>query len=212
MTHEKASADILNPQLPASGGGDAPGVWIARLRARLDPATAPDGPAQESKAETAAVLAPLTVRDGRLHVILTLRPDTLPRHPGQVCFPGGRIHAGEDAAAAALRETHEEIGVAPDQVELLGRWEATSTLGAVRIAPFAGLVDPRAVPRPCPREVADMFAAPLDFLLDPANRGETMRRAPDGTERRVAVIRYGGYSIWGATAAMLDALRARIGE
>lgn len=214
MMHRKASALNLNfPQGDGQAGARAPEAWLERMRARLDPpgaaatAAAPAGP----QAQRAAVLAPLVLREGRLHVILTVRPDDLPRHAGQICFPGGRMHHDDaSSAAAALRETHEEIGVAPHEVELLGRWEDFDTIGGFRVSPFAGLVREGAIPRPCPREVAEIFTAPLDFLMDPANHSrEWLER--DGERRYFTAIRYRHYHIWGATAGMLRGLAQRLG-
>lgn len=209
MTPRNASADLASPlRRDGAGAHRPPEDWIARLRGRLD---APRmGPAHDNPAMEAAILAPLILRDSALHVILTVRPDDLPSHPGQISFPGGRIHAGETAADAALRETHEEIGVEPHQVELLGAWEPIVTVLGMRVTPFAGLVDPQAVPRACPREVAEIFTAPLDFLMDPANQRAGTREW-QGETRPVIAIPYGGYNIWGATASMLHALAKRIG-
>ncbi len=185
-------------------------AWTALMRARLDPVRPCDAPDCGADETAAAVLAPLVLREGELHVILTVRPDTLPRHAGQICFPGGRIHHDDaDAAAAALRETHEEIGVAPHSVDLLGRWEAQGTGQGFRVTPFAGLVDPAAALAACPREVAEIFEAPFAFLMDPANHSEESMESAQGV-RRFSVIRYGDYTIWGATAAMLRALWRRL--
>lgn len=213
MTHRNASALNLNSlQAAGQAGAHAPEAWLDRMRRRLDPQAVRQGAAAEGaepQAGRAAVLAPLVLRDGRLHVILTVRPDDLPSHPGQISLPGGRIHAGETAADAALRETHEEIGIAPHQVELLGAWEPIVTVFGVHVTPFAGLVHADAVPRACPREVAEIFTAPLDFLLDPANHAQEWLER-DGKRRHFTAIRHEGRYIWGATAAMLGALSARL--
>jgi 8-oxo-dGTP pyrophosphatase MutT (NUDIX family) len=216
MTPRNASADIGSaPRRDSALVRPAPEDWIARLRARLDPpdqaaaapALTPD-PDIDVVAE-AAVLAPLVLREGALHVILTVRPEGMPRHPGQISFPGGRLHGSESAAAAALRETHEEIGVAPHHIDLLGGWEPIVTISGMRVTPFAGLVHAEAAPCPCPREVAELFTAPLDFLMDPANHVQELREWR-GRTRPVTAIPYGAYHIWGATAAMLRALSERI--
>jgi 8-oxo-dGTP pyrophosphatase MutT (NUDIX family) len=214
MTHRNASADILNlPQGEIGSARRSAAEWIALMRARLDPPTAASEQEEERTGpdpQQAAVLAPLVLNDDRLHVILTVRPLTLPRHAGQICFPGGRIHAEDkDAAFAALRETEEEIGLSPDHIELLGSWDTFDTIGGFRVRPFAGLVDPVATPRADPGEVAEMFTAPFDFLMDPANYSRESLQGPAGV-RYFTAIRFGDYYIWGATAGMLRALSERL--
>ena len=208
------NASALNLNFPQGGGQAEPRAaedWLRLMRRRLDaPGAAAAMESMGPQSARAAVLAPLVLREGRLHVILTVRPEGMPRHAGQVCFPGGRIDPGDaGAAAAALRETHEEIGVAPDQIELLGRWEDVDTIGGFRVTPFAGLVREDAAPRRCPREVAEIFTAPLDFLMDPANHAQESRER-FGVRRSFTAIRYRHYYIWGATAGMLRALSKRL--
>lgn len=226
MSHPKASTQA--PQRTDPGSASAlpslrsPADWTAALRRRLDdpfgpPAASSHGDADlkevaalRAAARPAAVLAPLVERDGALHVILTVRPGTLPRHAGQVCFPGGAMHAADAGLAdAALRETHEEIGVPAAKVELLGQWERYLTGSGFLVTPFVGLVSPDAVPRPCPDEVEEIFTAPLDFLLDPVNHREESRML-QGRRRRFTAIAFGDYYIWGATAEMLRALHVRL--
>lgn len=200
---------------------------LARLRSRLDPiAVAEAGaapaaarsdfdlnggpPSFRPAARPASVLAPLVARQGELWVILTRRADTLARHAGQIAFPGGRLEPGDRTPwAAALREAEEEIGLAPSQVELLGGFDAYETVTGYRIAPYVGVVDPRFAAQPDPREVADVFEAPLAYVLDPA-RLERHWRAWNGARRHFYAIRYGAHYIWGATAGMLKALSDRL--
>src|ERR1700741_2752807 len=90
----------------------------------------------------AAVLVPIVER-AEPTVLFTLRTDHLPTHAGQVCFPGGRVHAGDETPVdTALRETHEEIGVARDHIEVLGCLEAYKTGTGYSMIPCVGFVHP----------------------------------------------------------------------
>ena len=90
-----------------------------------------------------AVLVPLYVDDGELHAVFTRRRDDLKRHPGEISFPGGRRDPGETLVETALREAHEEIGLPPDAVDVLGALEPTPTFVTnYAIYPFVGLIEP----------------------------------------------------------------------
>ena len=115
----------------------------------------------------AAVLVPVIDRPNGATVLLTLRTDHLPSHKGQIAFPGGKIEP-DDASpeAAALRETHEEVGIAPADVDVLGRFAPYLSRTGFEVAPVAGIVRPDVAVRPDPNEVADAFEVPLGFLMD----------------------------------------------
>jgi 8-oxo-dGTP pyrophosphatase MutT (NUDIX family) len=153
--------------------------------------------------KAAAVLVPIIDRPLGATVLLTRRTDHLPDHPGQISFPGGRIEANDaNAAAAALRETREEIGLDEDRVELVGRLDDYAVRTGYLVSPFVGIIRPPFDLDPDPVEVADVFEVPLRFVLDAANhdRGSRMYR---GAERHFHVLPYKGRYIWGATAGML---------
>ncbi|HVO05071.1 MAG TPA: CoA pyrophosphatase [Candidatus Cybelea sp.] len=154
----------------------------------------------------AAVLVPLIDRDGGMTVLLTKRTEHLNDHAGQVSFPGGRIDPEDrDAAAAALREAKEEVGLDPDRVDLVGRLDTYVTRTGFEVTPFVGVVMPPIALVPDPFEVADVFEVPLAFFLDPASR-KTESRVWQGKERFFYVYPWHGYYIWGATAGMLSNL------
>ncbi|MFI5047731.1 MAG: NUDIX hydrolase, partial [Acidimicrobiia bacterium] len=118
----------------------------------------------------AAVLLPLFDEDAEARLVLTRRPDHMPTHQGDVAFPGGKIDRAvdADAAAAALREAHEEIGLAPDLVEIVAELDHLPSFGgAFAIAPFVGIIDGRPELTPAPGEVDRVFDVALSELLGP---------------------------------------------
>jgi 8-oxo-dGTP pyrophosphatase MutT (NUDIX family) len=151
----------------------------------------------------AAVLIGLVARPQGPQVILTQRTAHLKDHAGQISLPGGRIEdEDEGPAAAALREALEEIGLAPDKVELLGGLRHYDTITGFRIHPVVGWIEPPVEFAPDPFEVAEVFEVPLGFALDPANhRRDSYVR--NGEQRHFYVVPYQDRYIWGATAGIL---------
>ncbi len=156
----------------------------------------------------AGVLALLYPQDGVPTLLLTVRRDTLPHHAGQVSFPGGQRHTDETLREAALRETHEEVGLPPHAVEVLG------TLTPLYIPPsnfcvhpFVGSAPDLPSLHPQDAEVESLLGVPLPHLLDPATR----RREPwnlRGQTVEVPFLDVDGHKVWGATAMMLSELLA----
>lgn len=151
----------------------------------------------------AAVLVPVVRRAGGYRVLLTVRSDTLRSHKGQISFPGGRREEADgSAAAAALREAHEEVGLSPSAVEVIGYLDDYPTVTRYLVTPVVGLVEDGIETRACAREVAEIFEVPLPFVLDPASYEKKVL-----TQAGVSVpyfeLNYGSYRIWGATAGML---------
>jgi 8-oxo-dGTP pyrophosphatase MutT (NUDIX family) len=151
----------------------------------------------------AAVLVGLVDRAGGPALLLTQRTEDLRDHAGQICFPGGRIEPSDGtAAAAALREAQEEIGLDPARVAVLGQLPPYQTVTGFRIHPVVGWISPPFELRPDPHEVAEAFEVPLHFVLDPENhRRQSYRRGP--LTRAYYVLPYQGRFIWGATAGIL---------
>ena len=162
------------------------------------------------KLKPAAVLMPIVETDRGARVILTKRSARLQHHPGQVAFPGGRIDDTDaDATAAALRESHEEIGLDPANVEIMGELSPHETVTGYRVTPFVGRIRAPFTPVPEAGEVAEVFTVPLPFLLNPASF-RIERRRWRGVWRSYYVAPYGPYYIWGATARMLKGLADRV--
>jgi 8-oxo-dGTP pyrophosphatase MutT (NUDIX family) len=143
-------------------------------------------------------------------VILTERPKTMRKHPGQISFPGGRIDPGDEGpVAAALREAEEEIGLPRNAVEVIGIADLYRTVTGFEVTPVVGVVPPGLPLEPQPGEVAAMFEAPLDYLLEP--RHQIVRTVQwQGRERCYYEIEWEGRRIWGATAAMIVNLSRRL--
>ena len=116
----------------------------------------------------AAVLIPLIERRGGFTIMLTKRSQNLTDHPGQICFPGGRIDSTDDGPEfAALRETHEELGLSSKRVEVIGELDIYVTGTGFHITPFVGIVCPPISLNPAPSEVAEVLEVPLALAVDP---------------------------------------------
>ncbi|HBT31947.1 MAG TPA: CoA pyrophosphatase [Pusillimonas sp.] len=152
----------------------------------------------------AAVLFPLIQRESGLHVLFTRRADHLTSHAGQICFPGGRIELHDaDVKAAALRETHEEVGIGAEHIQLIGTQPGFITSTGYTMQPVIGLVKPGFVIRPDHSEVAEVFEVPLSYLMDPRQHQLHQATLPDGRQRLYFSMPWNDYFIWGATAALV---------
>src|SRR5690625_4546509 len=152
----------------------------------------------------AAVFVPLVQRPSGLHVVLTRRADHLYDHAGQVSFPGGRIEATDrDEIAAALRETQEEIGIAPEYIQLFGTQPVYNTSTRFTMKPVIGALKPGFTVTPDHGEVAEVFEVPLSVLLDPAKHQLHHTGIGTGEDRYYFSISWQSYFIWGATAALI---------
>ena len=150
----------------------------------------------------AAVLL-LVVNHREPTVLFTQRTAHLSDHAGQIAFPGGRCDEGDcTPERTALREAEEEVGLAADRVEILGRLPEYRTSTGYAVTPVVGWAEPPMTYRADPREVADIFEVPLAFLLDERNhRHESAFYR--GRMRKYWAMPYGDRFIWGATAGML---------
>lgn len=192
-----------------------------RLRAALSRPAGPSSdfdlnpgirPATDKPLRPAAVLVPVWLRDDGPRLILTKRSSHLKHHPGQIAFPGGKVDPGDASpAAAALRETHEEIGLPKERVEILGTLPVHETVTGFAITPFVGLIRGSFTPVPEAGEVEEVFSLPLSHVLTPT-RFAIERRQWMGVWRRYYAAPYGPYYIWGATARILRGLADRVGQ
>jgi 8-oxo-dGTP pyrophosphatase MutT (NUDIX family) len=156
----------------------------------------------------AAVLIPLYEEGGRLHAVFTKRPADMRRHAGEISFPGGRMDDGEDLRDTALREAEEEIGLAPEQVQVVGALPPTGTIVTnYAVYPFVGLTGSGNAFRPNPMEVDQVVELALADLIDGFERKRLIRR---GVPIKTDTYTVGGHLIWGATARILGTLLERL--
>ncbi len=154
----------------------------------------------------AAVLVPVVIRPTGPTILLTQRTAHLRDHAGQVSFPGGRCEEHDASPEhTALREAEEEVGIAPGQVEILGRLPEYRTGTGFVVTPVVGFVAPPLNLKLDDFEVAEVFEPPLHFLLDTSNhQRQTMEIR--GERHEFWAMPWQGYFIWGATAGMLVTL------
>ena len=162
-----------------------------------DPAAVADEPRQ------AAVLAGVVSRADGDYLLFIRRSDNLGQHPGQMGFPGGgREPSDADLRATALREADEEVGLRPEEADLVGNLDDVRTISEYAVRPFVGYVpDRRYVPDG--REVAEVVALPVAGLVDRDNYESELRDHPHYGEKRIHFFHVDGYTVWGATARML---------
>ncbi|MGH2603924.1 MAG: NUDIX hydrolase [Dehalococcoidia bacterium] len=181
--------------------------YIDRARERLagyEPRSL-DAPGMKA----AAVLALLYHDQGEDRVLLTVRTDRVEHHKGQISFPGGAVHdADENLSVTALRETWEEVGIRPEDVEIIGRLDDMVTISNFLVAPYVGVLSRTPYEFiPSELEVAEVIEPPLAALLDDASL-EMEARDLDGQVRYSPAYHWNGHRIWGATARMLHDLLA----
>ena len=162
------------------------------------------------KLQPAGVLVPIIVRDDAMSILLTQRAAGLSQHPGQVSFPGGRMEAGDaDVLATALRETWEEIGIAPQLVDVAGYLDTSPTVSGYAVTPVIGFVADGYCLNIDRAEVEHVFEVPLNYLLQAGNVQMTEREV-EGFRMPVAEFHYGERRVWGATANILVMLLEKL--
>ena len=168
----------------------------------------------ESELRSAAVLLPITRQeeDNESHLVLTVRSAKLKSHAGQISLPGGTQEEHDhDSRATALRESEEEIGLPRDQVEIIGRLGTLALPSGFLITPIVGIIENGLEFVAQPEEVADIFHAPLDLILDITAYQKSSVEFK-GAPRTIVEVHYEDYRIWGATAAILYHLATEISK
>ena len=151
----------------------------------------------------AAVLLPLFLKEGKYHILFTKRTDHLNHHGGEISFPGGRVHAEDKTLLeTALRETWEEIGVRPGDVDVLGTLDDFYSIHHYVVTPFVGTFPANYSLAPNAAEIERIIEVPIDHLLRP-----DVFRSEDwswkGRTTPVYFYKYHDDEIWGLTAAIL---------
>ncbi|MFT6194907.1 MAG: 8-oxo-dGTP pyrophosphatase MutT (NUDIX family) [Cognaticolwellia sp.] len=158
------------------------------------------------KLKSAAVLIPIANHQGQLEVVLTKRASHLTHHPGQISFPGGKVERyDDDMIATALRETQEEIGLHANCIEVLGQLKPYQTISGYEVTPIVALISNNSGYQIDLNEVSEVFHVPLSHFLQRQHHIQ-VPVYHEGKQHNVHYMPYQGYSIWGATAAMLHDL------
>ncbi len=175
---------------------------ISKLRSVLDPI---DREFQlKDNLRLAAVLIPIFLKDEK--VLFTKRTEQVKHHQGQIAFPGGRFEdKDENLLTTALRETHEEVGIKPGAVEILGKLNPADTISHHHVHPYVGTISEDVSLEINLDEVAEYFFVPLSQLL----AEETLKQGEfDGENRFYYSVNE--YKIWGITAGILSDLLTRL--
>lgn len=235
----ETTADLVRPRTPLTARGGPqliprpttwqpgqPAPWAKLASSDRDPTLSdiknalaePDPtvlhaihPDPASGVRSSAVLAAMFAEHHSPHIVLTRRSWDLRTHKGEISFPGGRVDdTDRDLVATALREAHEEVGLVPEAVEVVGRLDELSTFSSnAKIFPFVGIVAELPNLQAQPTEVDEIRAVPIAELLSDGVFHEELWSI-NGLTRPLSFFEIEGDTIWGATASMLRELLSRI--
>jgi 8-oxo-dGTP pyrophosphatase MutT (NUDIX family) len=151
----------------------------------------------------AAVLIPIQERQDGDYLVLTKRGDNLPTHKGQIAFPGGRVHAGDgDLVQTALRESHEEIGIVPEHVRILGRLDEFTAGYGIVVTPVVGVIPAQYRFQLDLTETTAVASVPIRSLMEPRNYVKNAHLSPGGHMSYHFYVN-NGWDVWGVTARIL---------
>ena len=154
----------------------------------------------------AAVLIPLIDDGNQLFILLTKRSMHLRHHPGQVAFPGGKVEEVDATLMhTASRETHEEIGLPPNLIKVIGNLHSYEVISGFEVTPFIAFIPNNFNYIQDDNEVSDIFKVPLKHFLEPKNHISFEIKRKDFTHQ-LHFLPYQQYNIWGATASMIKDL------
>jgi len=156
-----------------------------------------------SSLKPAAVLIAIQERADGDYVVLTKRGDNMPTHKGQIAFPGGRVHAEDaDLVATALRECHEEIGLVPEHVRVLGRLDEFTAGYGIVVTPVVGVIPPQYDFLLDLAETSAVASVPIRSLMEPGTYVKNAHLSPGGHPSYHFYVN-NGWDIWGVTARIL---------
>ena len=158
---------------------------------------------EEKTYKIAAVLFPLIEKNKKVNVILTTRSKDVASHPGQVCFPGGKLDKKDkNIIDCAKREAFEEVGIKNSQIKILGQIDQCITGTNYKVTPIIALINSNYIPSIQESEVADLFEVPFEFFLDKNN---LKRKNAEYKGRHYSYYQYDwkNKKIWGSTARMI---------
>ena len=151
----------------------------------------------------ASVLIPILTFKKDLEILLTKRSNNLKNHPGQIAFPGGKKDKSDSSPIeTALRETQEEVGLNPKNVEIIASLPSHKTATGFVIKPYLGLINQPFSETLRQGEVDEIFTVPYEYILNEKNFSIQTRKWK-GSQRNYYVVPYGPYYVWGATARIL---------
>ena len=151
----------------------------------------------------ASVLIPILTFKKDLEILLTKRSNNLKNHPGQIAFPGGKKDQSDSSPIeTALRETQEEVGLNPKNVEIIASLPSHRTATGFVIMPYLGLINQPFSETLRQGEVDEIFTVPYEYILNEKNFSIQTRKW-NGSQRSYYVVPYGPYYVWGATARIL---------
>lgn len=150
-----------------------------------------------------AVLLALTNCTSGPEVLLTRRAKHMSRNPGEVCFPGGKWEESDpDLLTTALRESHEEVGLLPEWVEVVGGLQPIVARSGLNVVPYVGIIDSNLELQPTSDELDRVFRTPLSFFMDERNIRPYSHNF-NGTDISFPSFVYEDYIIWGLTAYII---------
>jgi 8-oxo-dGTP pyrophosphatase MutT (NUDIX family) len=178
---------------------------LKRLKERLPDLEKHPISEQDYQAEAlgAAVLAAFTLNESEPELILTQRSKIMRSHAGEVAFPGGKIERSDSTLLdTALRETHEEIGLHPEHVDVIGQIDAMHSRQGVKVQPLVGLVDASLEFEPKTEELDSVFKVPVSLFYEPSAK-ITHSFEMNNSLVEMPAFKFQDYTIWGLTAAMI---------
>lgn len=159
-----------------------------------------------------AVLILLFEQGGGIHFSLTERTHTVDHHRGQISLPGGVQEKGEDLSFTAKRETHEEIGLNPEEIDIIGKLSSLFVIvTGFNIQPYIGIYNSTFEPIPAPNEVASVFSVSIQSLINDNNM-KIEKRTIRGYDVNVPYFHFNRHKVWGATAMILSEFKTVLKE